>query len=119
MQDDDFIKKAYAKSRVKEAWEAFQEYPPEEEWHKGKIENILKEDEDNYNIYSVGDIVLVKEYTYSDGKKGHNHLFVIIYQNNIVVPIENFGMLIFSKIEKVKYNIYKIDKKQILFKLEL
>lgn len=41
VQDDDFIKKAYAKGRVKEAWEAFQEYLPEEEWHKGKIENIL------------------------------------------------------------------------------
>ena len=60
MNDKDFIKKAYEKGRIKDASEAFKEFPPEEEWHKGKIENILKEDDDNYNIYSVGDIVFVK-----------------------------------------------------------
>ena len=29
--------------KVKEAKEAFKEYPVEEEWHKGKIQNIIKE----------------------------------------------------------------------------
>ena len=37
----DFIKEAYRQNRVKDVSEAFKEYPPEEEWHKGKIENIL------------------------------------------------------------------------------
>ena len=38
----DFIKYAYKKSRVKNVEEAFEEYPACEEWHKGKIENVLE-----------------------------------------------------------------------------
>ena len=37
----DFLKIAYQNSKVKELNEAFKEFPVEEEWHKGKIENIL------------------------------------------------------------------------------
>ena len=137
----DFLKTAYKYGKVKDVKEAFDEYPVEEEWHKGKIENILKEKEESYNInYEIGDIVFVKEYTYSDGKIGSNHLFVIIDQDNTAVPIENFGMLISSNIEKLKFNsnkllekdninnlhkdsivktdvIYKILNEQILFKI--
>lgn len=41
----------------------------EEEWHKGKIENVLNDESESYNIdYKIGDIVFVKEYAYSDGK---------------------------------------------------
>lgn len=65
----DFLKIAYKYNRVKDLKEAFEEYPVEEEWHKGKIENVLKEDSEYYNIsYNIGDIVFVKEYSYSDGK---------------------------------------------------
>ena len=119
---------------------AFKEFPVEEEWHKGKIENVLNEDCEIYSIYEIGDIVFVKEYTYSDGKKGNNHFFVIIDQNNTAVPIENFGMLISSNLEKLKFKtnillekdnannlhkdsivktdvIYKILNEQILFKI--
>ena len=39
----DFLKIAYKYNRVKELNEAFEEYPVEEEWHKGKIENVLEE----------------------------------------------------------------------------
>ena len=137
----DFLKTAYKYGKVKDVKEAFEEYPVEEEWHKGKIENILKEEEESYNInYEIGDIVFVKEYTYSDGKIGSNHLFVIIDQDNTAVPIENFGMLISSNLEKLKFNsnkllkkdninnlhkdsivktdvIYKISNEQILFKI--
>lgn len=48
----DFMKFAYSKGRVKKVEEALEEYPVEDEWHKGK-----------------------------------NHLFVIVDQNNIAVPI--------------------------------
>ena len=137
----DFLKTAYKYGKVKNVKEAFDEYPVEDEWHKGKIENILKEEEESYKInYEIGDIVFVKEYTYSDGKIGENHLFVIIDQDNTAVPIENFGMLISSNIEKLKFNsnkllekdninnlhkdsivktdvIYKISNEQILFKI--
>ena len=91
----DFLKIAYKYNRVKDLEEAFDEFPTEDEWHKGKIENVLKEDSEPYNInYDIGDIVFVREYIYSDGKIGNNHFFVIIDKNNTAVPIENFGMLI-------------------------
>ena len=65
----DFLKTAYKYNKIKELKEAFEEYPVEEEWHKGKIENVLNDDSESYNIdYKIGDIVFVKEYAYSDGK---------------------------------------------------
>ncbi len=39
----DFLKTVYEHGKVKDLKEAFEEYPVEEEWHKGKIENVLKE----------------------------------------------------------------------------
>lgn len=48
----DFLKFAKEKGKIKEVKEAFEEYPVEEEWHKGKIENILTiaEDEEDYYL---------------------------------------------------------------------
>ena len=136
----EFLKNAYKKNRVKDLKEAFEEYPPEEEWHKGKVENVVMDINESYNYYNIGDIVFVNEYRYSNGKVGNNHLFVIIDQNNMAVPIENIGMLISSKLEKLKFKgnvllekdnenhlhkdsivktdvIYKILNEQILFKV--
>lgn len=136
----DFLNFAIKSGKIKNSEEAFKEFSPEEEWHKGKIENVLNEDSEEYNIYDIGDIVFVNRFKYIDGKDGQNHFFVIVEQNNIAVPIENFGMLISSKIEKLKYKtnielkkdkinnlkmdsivktdvIYKINNKQILFKI--
>lgn len=36
-------KKGLEENKVKELKEAFEEYPVENEWHKGKIENVIKE----------------------------------------------------------------------------
>lgn len=136
----DFLKMAYEHGRVKDLQEAFEEFPVENEWHKGNVENVLNEDSEIYSIYEIGDIVFVKEYIYSDGKNGKNHFFVIIDQNNTAVPIENFGMLISSNLEKLKFKsnvllekdnennlqkdsivktdvVYKILNEQILFKI--
>lgn len=136
----DFLKFAFKSGRIKDVEEAFKEYPPEEEWHKGKIENVLREENEEYNLYKVGDIVFVKRFKYINGTEGENHFFIIVEQNNIAVPIENFGMLISSKIEKLKYKsnielkkddinnlnmdsivktdvLYKIHNDQILFKI--
>ena len=66
--------------------------------------------EGNEKFNSEG-IVFVKEYYYSNGVKGKNHFFVIIDQNNIAVPIENFGMLISSKLTKLKYPANKLLEK--------
>ena len=107
----DFMKLAYEKGKVKDAKEAFKEYSSENEWHKGKIENILCEESTEYSYYEIGDIVFVKEYYYENGEQGQNHLFVIVDQNNIAVPIENFGMLISSQLEKTKYKTNKLLQK--------
>lgn len=108
----DFLKMAYKYNKVKDLKEAFEEFPVEEEWHKGKIENVLMENSQDYDEnYEIGDIVLVKEYLYSNGEKGHNHFFVIIDKNNTAVPIENFGMLISSNLTKLKYKANKLLEK--------
>lgn len=107
----EFIKFAYSKGKVKNVEEAFKEYLPEDEWHKGKVENILKEKKEEYVLYEIGDIVFVKNYIYDDGKKGNNHLFVIVDKNNMAVPIENFGMLISSQLNKLRYNTNKLLEK--------
>ena len=39
----EFLKIAYKYNKVKSIEEAFEEYPVEDEWHKGKMENILSE----------------------------------------------------------------------------
>lgn len=108
---NDFLKTAYEYGKVKELKEAFEEYPVEEEWHKGKLEKVLKEDSESYNLYEIGDIVFVKEYSYPDGEIGNNHFFVIIDQYNTAVPIENFGMLVSSNLNKLKFKSNKILKK--------
>ena len=107
----DFLKFAYKKGMVKEVKEAFEEYPIEDEWHEGQIENIVCEDSVEYSPYDIGDIVFVNEYCYRNGKQGKNHLFVIIDQNNMAVPIENLGMLISSQIEKMKFKTNKFLQK--------
>lgn len=99
----DFLREAYKTGRVRDVREAFEEFPPENEWHQGDMNYFLHEDLTEYNIYSVGDIIFVKNFLYEDGTEGHNHLFVIIDQNNIIVPIENFCMLISSQLDKLKY----------------
>ena len=136
----DFLKTAYEHGKVRDLKDAFKEYPVDEEWHKGKIENILKEINESYNFYEIGDIVFVREYSYPDGKIGNNHFFVIIDQDNTAVPIENFGMLLSSNLDKLKFKankllekdetnnlhkdslvktdaIYKIPNEQIIFKI--
>ena len=136
----EFLKIAYEHGKVKELKHAFEEYPVEEEWHKGKLENVLNENSESYNLYEIGDIVFVKEYSYPDGKIGNNHFFVIIDQDNTAVPIENFGMLVSSNLNKLKFEankllekdeinnlykdslvktdvIYKISNEQIVFKI--
>lgn len=107
----DFLKTAYKYGKVKDLKDAFEEYPVEEEWHKGKVENVLNEDYKSYSFYEIGDIVFVKEYSYPDGKKGENHFFVIIDQDNTAVPIENFGMLVSSNLNKLKFKINKLLEK--------
>ena len=101
----DFLKEAYKHNKIRNLSEAFSEYPPELEWHKGQIENVIHEKEVIYDSnYKIGDIVFVNEYFYITGDRGKNHLFVIIDQDNLAVPIENFGMLISSNLNKLKYN---------------
>jgi len=136
----EFLKIAYKYGRVKNVEEAFEEFPVEEEWHEGKVENVLREDSAKYDYYNIGDIVFVSVYVYPDGKLGSNHLFVIIDKDNTAIPIEYIGMILSSQINKIKFKsnklikkddknnlnkdsiiktdtIYKLSDKQILFKV--
>ena len=107
-----FLKEAYKHDKIKDLSEAFSEYLPELEWHMGRIENVVGEREVSYNIhYEIGDIVFVSEYFYSNRDIGNNHLFVIIDQDNVAVPIEYFGMLISSNLEKLKFSSNVLLKK--------
>lgn len=54
------------------------------------------------NKYNIGDIVFVGEYNYSNESLGENHLFVIIDDDNKVVPLDYFGLIVSSHIEKSK-----------------
>ena len=107
----EFLKTAYNYDKVKEIDEAFKEFPVENEWHKGKVENVLNEESAKYNCYEIGDIVFVSVYLYSNGKLGNNHLFVIVDKDNIAVPIEYIGMLLSSQIDKIKFKSNKLIKK--------
>lgn len=136
----EFWKWAEKEGLIKDVSEAFEEYPVEEEWHKGSIENFLKEDIAQYGAYEISDIVFVDKFNYSTGKKGERHFFVIVDHDNTAIPIENLGMIISSKVDKIKYKgnyllekddknrlkkdsivktdiIYRILNNQVLFKL--
>ena len=109
----EFLKLAYRYNKVRSLQEVFEEFPVEEEWHKGKTENILREDEETYKAlnYTIGDIIFLKHYTYYNQWSGNNHLFVIIDQNNLAVSIENFEMLISSNLNKLKFASNELLKK--------
>ena len=64
MEKEEFIKKLKQSNRIKDAHEAFKEFPAEEEWHKGDEKSFLKEETEIYGEYNKGDIVFVKEYKY-------------------------------------------------------
>ena len=99
-----FIEKAYKDGKVRDLQEAFLEFPPDEEWHQGKLENVICENNAFYgDSHNIGDIVFVREYKYPNGSIVRNHMFVIVAQNNIAVPIENFGMIISSNLKKTYY----------------
>lgn len=110
----EFLKTAYKHNRVRAVKDAFEEYPVEEEWHKGEIQNVVKENNVQYNVsHEIGDIVFVSQYLYSDGSSGKNHFFVIIDQDNTAVPIENFGMLVSSNLSKLRFSTNKLLKKDL------
>ena len=102
------LDKLQKSGRIKDVSEAFKEFPVEEEWHKGNIDSFVKENIEQYGEYSIGDIVFVDKYKYSNGKMGERHLFVIIERDNYAVPIEYFSMILSSHIEKLKYNSNKL-----------
>ena len=95
--------------------EAFKEYPPEEEWHHGDAISFIGESKVEYLAkYNVGDIIYVKEFLYPNGSIGYNHLFVIIDDDNISIPLDYFGFLISSKLNKIKYNSNVLLEKDFL-----
>lgn len=122
MNNKEFVEFIKKYGDIRPVQEAFEKYPVEEEEHQGKLESYLKvaEEEVIYNNpYKIGDIVYVKNFIYEDGKRGKNHLFVIIGEENIAVSIDYFGMLISSKIYKQKYKENKLLIKDVENKLNV
>lgn len=107
----DFIKWAKENNKIKRVEEVFKELPPEKEEHNKKENNyqvnfetfIVNECQVEYQEYNVGDIVFVYDFKYPNKTSGNNHMFVIIDENKWIVPIEYFGLLISSNMEKLKY----------------
>lgn len=108
---NEFLDYVLKSGRVKPLEDAFKEFPVEEEDHKGNAYYYIKEDLEEYNKYSVGDIVFVRKYKYKDGKEGKDHLFVIVEKNNLLIPIEYLSMLISSNLDKLKYDANKLLEK--------
>ena len=141
MYNSDFIKKAYEMGKVKDLSEAFKDYPPEEEWHHGDAIGLIGESKVEYlTKYSIGDIIYVKEFLFPNGSIETDHLFVIVEDDNICVPLDYFGFIISSRLNKLKYDsnvllekdslnnlskdsivktdcLYKISSDNILFKI--
>lgn len=56
-----------------------------------------------FNSYETGDIVYVEKFEYTSGRSGSNHLFVVVDENNYAISLEYFGLLISSRLDKLKY----------------
>lgn len=54
--------------------------------------------------YDLGDIVFVNEFDYENSELGKNHLFVVVADDDRVLPLEYFGLIVSSHREKSKYN---------------
>ena len=103
------------------------------------IDFILEQGE-KYNNYVIGDLVFVKKYKYQNGQNGSFHIFLIVDIKLINSSVVYLGMILSSKIDKIrfKYNelilkneennlkkdsiiktdaIYKIFTKNILLKI--
>ena len=82
----DFLKLAYKYNKVKNLEEAFKEFPVTKEWHKGKIENILKDNENlifNSDSIKVIDDAIGRLYTpFYESEKGFDYLNNVIIQYN-------------------------------------
>lgn len=109
---NNFIKKEYEKGNIyyfkdSKAYEILDEYYISEEeadYYIEKHKNKTKE-------FEIGDIIFVKSFKYNNGNIGKNHLFVIVDKNNKIIPIEYFGMILSSNLEKKKYKNNLVIKK--------
>lgn len=134
-----FIEQVKEQGLLKELSDAFKEYPPEEEWHKGDINFYINERVTKFG-YDIGDIVYVPKFKYYNNNVGTDHLFVIIDKDKNIVSLEYFGLIISSNLAKLKYNqnielladkqnnlnrdsivktdyVYRLDKEAIAYKI--
>lgn len=51
----EFLKYAYKSGKIKNLEEAFNDFPIEDEWHKGKIENVINEKIEEYKRFYFED----------------------------------------------------------------
>ncbi len=104
----ELVERAKKNGDIHSLEEAFEKYPTEfEEWEYEIRDNEFIYYPEKKNIrrqkkYNKGDIVFVDNYTYNNNNKGTNHLFVIVDNDNHIVPLDYFGFIISSNIKKSK-----------------
>ena len=78
----DFLKIAIKSGRVKDVKEAFMDYPVEEEWHKGKIENVSHLEEESEDVVSQVQVPDVMGKSLKEAEQ-------ILKENNLEMSIDN------------------------------
>jgi hypothetical protein len=132
-------------SGVKNLGEALKKFSLENEKNIYYYIDFIMEKNESYKYkdkYEIGEIVYVNQYIYNSGKKGYDHLFVLIdeKEKEKEISVKYLGMLISSQTQKIKYKhnfllkkdkinnlkknsivktdeIYNIKKENILFKI--
>ena len=124
----DFLKFAIENNRIKDINEAFEEFPPKYEWHQGKIENVLMEenkeikkaqeeleyltgDEEERRIAFLREKAIRDEVSSINGarKEGEKNKQLEIAKSllNTDMPINEIGKhtgLSISKLEEISFN---------------
>ncbi|MBR2744258.1 MAG: hypothetical protein IKE01_03055 [Clostridia bacterium] len=107
----EFIEFAKKNKKVKNLYSLNDEFEIEE--YSFLLENTTK-----YNEFCIGDLVFVGRYKYKNGKKGNNHIFLIVDLIKTYNRIIYYGMILSSQIQKITYKSNKLIKKDYINKLQ-
>ncbi len=109
-----FIETASKSGRVKNLDEALKRFPLDDEKNIYYYIDFIMENNESYKYkekYEIGEIVYVDKYTYNSGRKGYDHLFVVIDKEETEISVQYLAMLISSQVKKIKYKQNVLLKK--------
>ena len=76
------------------------------------------EDRAKYNGFCIGDLVFVQKYQYASGKRGDNHIFLIVDSDLGYGKTVYYGMILSSNIKKITYRANKLIRKNYINNLK-